>query len=86
MAPRRKKSDLILKSIWDEILLTNYLAENGANTRHAKKIWNWMLAHPDVPLNDVPLETWSVPKVVADGTMGIIGDLTSSEILEQLIH
>lgn len=154
MAPRRKKTDQTLKSIWDETLLTEFLIQNGTSVKHATKIWNWMLQRPEASISDVPMESWCIPKRVCDGirstfvkftttlvdrvessrgdttkllielqdgghrieavimrhtshvtvcissqigcqmgckfcatgTMGIIGDLTSAEILEQIIR
>lgn len=152
---KRKLNDLKLKSIWDESFLKEYLKETGANVKHANKIWTWMITHPDVTLQDVPMDEWSVPKQAiisikadfvkftsriaqrsessrgdttkllielqgpgshqvetvimrhrghatvcvssqigcqmgckfcATGTMGIIGDLSSAEIIEQLVH
>ena len=154
MGPRRKNENLKLKSIWDEKLLYEYLNENGTAKRHTHKLWNWMLSHPEASLDEVPMETWSIPisaveairrdfvkftskiveksdsargdttkllielqdgeyrietvvmrhrghatvcvssqigcqmgcKFCATGTMGIIGNLTSGKILEQLIY
>lgn len=150
---RRKKSDLKLKSVWDESLLQDVFTEHSKPFLHAYKIWHWIFVNPSVELVDVPMEKWGVPRAIeqsikanfvkmtskvidksissrgdtiklliqlqdghkvetvvmrhegrttvcvssqigckmgckfcATGTMGIIGDLTSGEIIEQLIH
>lgn len=149
MAPKRKATDLKLKSIWDETLVKEVM-DNG---KHRAKMWNWLLFHPDKDICDIPFDTWRVKressaailrdfvrfttKIVeknvsargdstkllvelqdghrvetvvmihvshatvcvssqigcqmgcrfcATGTMGIIGNLTSAEILEQLVY
>eukprot|EP00602_Paraphysomonas_sp_CaronLab_P000185 CAMPEP_0185028916 /NCGR_PEP_ID=MMETSP1103-20130426/14996_1 /TAXON_ID=36769 /ORGANISM="Paraphysomonas bandaiensis, Strain Caron Lab Isolate" /LENGTH=459 /DNA_ID=CAMNT_0027563495 /DNA_START=44 /DNA_END=1420 /DNA_ORIENTATION=- len=153
MAPRRKNADLVHKSIWDEVSVSNVFSKHNSSSKHKYKLWKWMIAHPDVALQDVPMREWCVPKAVekelkegfshftskvveksvssrgdttkllielqdghrietvviqhlghttvcvssqvgcqmgcrfcATGTMGIIGDLTSGEIVEQVVY
>ena len=153
MAPKRKIAELPLTSIWEEGAVNKTLADNKSSQKHSFKLWKWMIAHPDVMLNDVPMEKWCFPKAVikefktnfsqftsrivekstsirgdttkllielqdghrietvviqhlghttvcvssqvgcqmgckfcATGTMGIIGDLTSGEIIEQVVY
>jgi adenine C2-methylase RlmN of 23S rRNA A2503 and tRNA A37 len=162
MAPRRKPTDLPLKSIWDEHLLAPILT----NVKHRNKLWVYLIAHVNTDqdkvindkrlvtsFDDIPFREWCLPleaskyisqnfslftstiveksdstrgdttkllirlqdghevetvvirhlghatvcvssqigcqmgcKFCATGTMGIIGDLTAGEIVEQLIH
>lgn len=153
MAPRRKKIEQKLKSIWDEQLVTEIFDKYSASKKNMYKMWNWMIFHPTGNLQDIPLASWCVPKLVieellnnfvfwtttivessksirgdttkllielqdghrietvviehrghttvcvssqvgcqmgckfcATGTMGIIGDLTSAEIVEQVVR
>ncbi len=133
--------------------MLEYFNNENRNIRHLYRIWNWMIQHPNVALEDVPMKDYSIPhsiekdvksnyvkftskiltksessrgdtikllielqdghqietvmmkhdgrttvcvssqigckmgcKFCATGTMGIIGDLTPGEIIEQLIH
>jgi adenine C2-methylase RlmN of 23S rRNA A2503 and tRNA A37 len=67
MAPRRKQSDQKLKSIWDETLITDLFHRHNASTKNMYKMWNWMISHPSINhINDIPLASWCVPKVVIE--------------------
>lgn len=58
MAPKRNASDLKLKSIWDETLVTAVMD----NEKHRTRMWLWLIAHPDKDLCDIPFKTWLVKK------------------------
>jgi hypothetical protein len=59
MAPKRDKSELQLKSIWDEEVVASILQ----NQKHVVKLYNYLISHPEiVEVNDIPFKDWSVPK------------------------
>lgn len=58
MAPRRKHNDLVLKSVWDEVLLR----ELYPNARHREVLWNYLIRHPSTRLADIPYELLKLPK------------------------
>jgi adenine C2-methylase RlmN of 23S rRNA A2503 and tRNA A37 len=56
MAPKRNASDLKLKSVWDEGLVTEVMD----NEKHRSRMWLWLINHPDKDLCDIPFEEWRV--------------------------
>lgn len=70
-ANRRKKADLVLKSVWDEPTLTSYLPLE----KHRIKLWNYCIQHAKSPFitenandkrrvrsfNDIPMAEWCFP-------------------------
>lgn len=59
MAPRRKKDELPLKSIWDEDLVKDVFP----NKMHRTKMWNWLVRHLDITnLDQIPFEEWLFPR------------------------
>lgn len=57
--PKQKRSSasLPLKSIWDE----DFIKELLPARRHRSKLWNYLIRHPQVPINDLPFHEWSLP-------------------------
>lgn len=58
MKTKRRKSDLILKSIWDEDSVEMILP----NRRHRSKMWNYIIKNPDKSIAELPLHEWNCPK------------------------
>ena len=153
MVNKRDNSKLQLKSVWDEPSFYALFDEHGKTKQTATKIWRYLISNPKAELTDVPIDQFSIPRVIgrgmvqrfhkftskvitrqdsarddtvkllielqdghhietvimkhegrvtvcvssqigckmgckfcATGTMGIIGDLTAGEIIEQLVH
>lgn len=62
MAPKRKKEDLLLKSIWDESLVDAVIT----NKKHRNRIWQYLIMHPEQDICDIPFLSWSVRRDEAE--------------------
>jgi proline racemase len=62
MAPKRKKEDLLLKSIWDESLVDAVIT----NKKHRNRIWQYLIMHPEQDIRDIPFLSWSVRRDEAE--------------------
>lgn len=55
--PRKKKEELPLKSIWE----LDYL-QGKMNERYINKMYNWLIMHLHLGIDECPFESWSVKK------------------------
>jgi hypothetical protein len=63
MAPKRKPTDLKLKSIWDEELLTSIVKHR----KHVLRIHQYLYKHPEISeISQIPLKDWSIARVAID--------------------
>jgi adenine C2-methylase RlmN of 23S rRNA A2503 and tRNA A37 len=50
MSRKRDPKKLVLQSIWDDSNLCGVVKSE----KNRAKLWNWMIAHPNIPLSEIP--------------------------------